>query len=339
LLIACGGFEARALQVAELIRPERVTRAVILEYIPFDPRNRPGLLEKALGRINCRTERITFNRFQPDGFPERLRDAVINARPERMLVDVSAMSKLAMLLVLRLCADMDVPVTILYTEAQEYGPSEGAYTRARQARNLQPPSIHAYTGVRGTIRVPQFASVAMQGQPTAAIAFMSFNEQLTQALINAVYPSRLILVNGRPPRLTWREAATAWIHSQLRAEWPEYDNPLDSAGLPCRVSSTLHYGQTVALLTELYWTLSVTNRVMLAPTGSKMQTLACFIVASVHRDIHVEYPTPKGFLDTYSEGIGGSWIVEIPGLGGLVSELRNRERARYIGFMPASFGA
>ena len=54
--------------------------------------------------------------------------------------------------------------------------------------------------------------------------FMSFNESLTQALLDCVFPSRLFLINGRPPVHIWRETATAWIHETLRSEWRESDN-------------------------------------------------------------------------------------------------------------------
>ena len=40
-----------------------------------------------------------------------------------------------------------------------------------------------------------------QGQPTAALAFMSFNDALTQVVLNTVDPARLFLINCKPPKL------------------------------------------------------------------------------------------------------------------------------------------
>jgi hypothetical protein len=165
----------------------------------------------------------------------------------------------------------------------------------------------------------------MQGQPTAAMAFMSFNEELIQALLNSVYPARLFMINSKPPRLKWREEATAWIHEPLLKEWSEADNPV-SDGLPVRTASTLDYRESLAILRELYWDLTVDHRVLLAPTGSKMQTLGCYMLTALHPDVHVEYPTPQGFLDLYSDGIGRQCIVRFGALATLVAALHRAER-------------
>jgi hypothetical protein len=165
----------------------------------------------------------------------------------------------------------------------------------------------------------------MQGQPNAAIAFMSFNELLTQVLINSVNPGRLLLINGRPPHLRWREGATAWIHEQLRSEWPDDDNPLVD-GLPARSTSTLDYRETVGVLLDLYWRLATDHRIIIAPTGSKMQAVACYVVHAVHPDVQVEYPTPEGFLDLYSSGVGRSWSVCFGKIGQAVRDWTLEER-------------
>jgi hypothetical protein len=184
--------------------------------------------------------------------------------------------------------------------------------------------------IQGVIRVNRLSSVAMQGQPIAAIAFMSFNELLTQALVDAVYPSRLFLINGRrPARLAWREEATAWIHEQLRREWSG-DNPLaapstDRKQLPLRNVSTHEYRETVATLVSLYWEYGVDHRVLLAPTGSKMQTVGCYIAKALHPDIHIEYPTPTGYLDLYSTGVDQTWLVDFGSLAELIARITAAE--------------
>jgi hypothetical protein len=174
----------------------------------------------------------------------------------------------------------------------------------------------------------------MQGEPSAAIAFMSMNEMLTQALLSAVYPSRLFLINGHPPVHQWRERATAWIHEQLIQEWPDQDNPMkqgpDGEWLPERTTSTLDYRETTEMIRELYWKLALNYRIILAPTGAKMQTVGAFIARAMHPDMHVEYPTPKGFLDFYSRGIGSKWIVDFGRLGDFVSRLREQDIQEHL---------
>jgi hypothetical protein len=174
----------------------------------------------------------------------------------------------------------------------------------------------------------------MQGQPTAAIVFMSFNDALTQSLLNTVYPGRLFLINGRPPLHSWREAATAWVHDQVRREWEE-DNPvqLDNAtglAMPLRSASTLDYRESVILLVELYWQLSASHRVLLAPAGSKLQAIACYLVKSLHPDIHIEYPSPEGFVPEYSFGIGDRWVVSLGVISKKISAINEVERHAFL---------
>jgi hypothetical protein len=174
----------------------------------------------------------------------------------------------------------------------------------------------------------------MQGQPTAALVFMSFNDVLTQVLLNTVYPSRLFLINGRPPIHSWREEATAWIHDQVRQEWPD-DNPVDCAAkgtpLPKRKVSTLDYRETLSLLLTLYWELSPTHRILLAPAGSKMQAIGCYLAKALHPDIQIEYPSPTGFRwDYYSRGEGPRWLLRLGRLSQLLARVHVAERRRFL---------
>ena len=210
--------------------------------------------------------------WRPEGFEASLRVHLLGNQAQRVVIDISTMSKLAILLILSVCRELDMEVTILYAEAKTYGPTREEFEKAKENNEIHRPTLQIFTGVHGVVRVSSLASVAMQGQPTAALVFMSFNDALTQVLLNTVCPSRLFLINGRPPVHSWREEATAWIHDQVRREWDE-DNPVvrtseGSAPVPRRASSTLDYRETVSLLISLYRQLSATHRVLLAPGGS-----------------------------------------------------------------------
>lgn len=254
-----------------------------------------------------------YDRFDPDHFGDDLELWLGGVRQFEVFVDISTMSRLAIMIILDVCRRSGKRVRVYYAEANEYGPTREQYENAR--KGIYPrPSVQVYSGLGGVVRSSRLSSVALQGEPTALIAFMSMNEVLTQALINCISPSRLLLINGRPPHHAWREEATAWIHDALRREWPIPDNPRcevpSGAGLPERVTSTLDYTETVNALLDLYWSCAAEFRIVLAPTGSKMQTVACFLAKAVHTDIHIEYPTPEGFLGEYSCGIGNRWLID-----------------------------
>lgn len=332
VLVTVAGFEDRHLAAIKVLASGATGEAIILNYKPNDSRNDFDSLatELRLKGVRIRDKNVLdYNRFKPERFAENLKRRLKAQRALHVVLDISAMSKLAILLCLDVCRELNLAVTVHYSEAIRYGPSKKDYEKAKAESALHRPSIQIYTGVQGVLRVPRFSSVAMQGQPTAAIAFMSFNEELIQALLNCVYPARLFLINGKPPRLKWREEATAWIHEPLLHEWPTTDNPMRN-GLPARTASTLDYRQLLAILRQLYWDLAVDHRILLAPTGSKMQTISCFLITALHPDVHIEYPTPQGFLNLYSEGIGDHWTVEFGSLGTFISELEKIERKMWL---------
>jgi hypothetical protein len=333
-LITAAGFEDRALAAIRSLASSSSGNLVVLTYSTGDKRNHPkAFISEARAKAlpNKNITFVDYDRFEPHAFHPALRKCLEAIKVSKVILDISAMSKLTILLCLDVCRRLKLTVSVYYAEALDYGPSEQGYLKAREENAIHRPSMQIYSGVQAVLRVSPFSSVAMQGQPTAAIAFMSFNDELIQALLNCVSPARLFLINGRPPLHRWRERATAWIHEQLIREWPEADNPVVE-GLPIRATSTLNYKQTVATLCELYWQLNVHHRVVLAPTGSKMQAVACFLAVAMHPDIQIEYPTPQGFLDLYSKGVGRKWLVEFGNLQNLVEQMILIERGRHLGF-------
>jgi hypothetical protein len=323
--------------IADSVRSTDGARAILLDYLPFNPDNRLCDVRHALSVTGVKVEDediLQYNRFEPGDFEDRLRERLLRHGARNVVVDISSMSKLEIMLVLNVCRTLNLGVRVLYTEAQSYAPSQEEFDSARENKEIHRPTLQVFTGVHGVVRVDSLASVAMQGQPTAALVFMSFNDALTQVLLNTVYPSRLFLINGRPPLHQWREEAMAWIHDQVRREWEE-DNPMDpgtsrGVSLPKRVVSTLHYRETVLLLLNLYWLLSAKHRILLAPAGSKMQTVGCYLVKALHPDIHVEYPSPEGFSKEYSWGIGCRWLVDFGRFSKLLSAIANAERRSYL---------
>lgn len=334
-IVAAAGFEDRTLALSSSLDQTDSALGLVL-YKDWGKENRINELVKAYAAAGIRpsgTKYLDYDRYDPDSFGDSLKSWLAELGHERVLVDISAMSRLAIMVILDVCREMEKSVTVFYAEAENYGPSQEDYLRAK-AGVYPRPSIQVYSGLGGVVRARRLSSVALQGEPTALIAFMSMNEVLTQSLIDCISPSRLFLVNGRPPRHSWREQATAWIHEQLRREWPERDNPCfatkDGMELPERATSTLDYTETVRVLIDLYWSNAAEYRMVLAPTGSKMQTVGCYLAKGIHTDIHIEYPTPESFLPTYSTGIGSRWIAEFNALHLLLKNLRTTIMANHL---------
>lgn len=334
IVIGACGFEDRTLALSECLQTASSDKAILLVYKDWAPDNRVEEVTAAYRKKGLMAEQIAYDRFSPDAFADELSSRMEAMNGTSVILDISTMSKMAILLCLEVCRERNVETRLFYCEAREYGPTQDQYQAAKADPNFHRPSIQIYSGVSGVIRASRLSSVSMQGEPSTAIAFMSMNELLTQALLTSIYPSRLFLVNGRPPVHRWRERATAWIHEPLRAEWPEADNPVvvepDGSTLPLRSTSTLDYRETTEAILRLYWQLTLTYRIILAPTGAKMQTVGAFIARAMHPDIHVEYPTPKGFLQFYSKGAGQRWIVNFGRLGAFVESLAARDTREHL---------
>jgi hypothetical protein len=337
IVIHAPGFEDRTMAVASVVTASPGVRAILLDYLPYDSNNRLSDVRGALSArgIEIADEDIlTYNRFAPGDFETRLLRCLRAHGFRRVVIDISTMSKLEIMLILNVCRKVDLSVRVFYCEADTYRPSQEEFETARQRNKIHQPTLQIFTGVHGVVRVDSLASVAMQGQPTAAIVFMSLNDALTQALLNTVYPSRLFLINGRPPVHAWREEATAWIHDQVRREWEE-DNPVHPAvegkvAMPKRIASTLYYRETVSVLLQLYWQLSADHRILLAPAGSKLQAVGSYLVKALHPDIHIEYPSPEGFFSDYSSGVGPRWLLNLGRLSELLEAVSDAERREFL---------
>ncbi len=331
LFVAAGGFEERACKFSEILEFSSSTNniAVLLNYLPYKPENRFEEIMSLLNKKGCKVVPVEYNLHLPFDFDICFKDILINSQAKAVCLDISGMSRLAIMIILDVVRELNLPLRIVYAEACEYAPSQAQFETAKSKEEQHLPTSFIHTGVYDVLHVSRLSSIRMQNQATLLIAFDSFNEALCQALVNVIKPSRFILINGRPPRgeLKWREEATAYVHQFLRREWTiEDDNN------PIKVTSTLYYNETYELLTSLYWKFSGTHRIILAPTGSKMQTIGSYLLRSIHDDIHIEYPTVQGFFaDKYSTGVREMWQLDFGKIGDFVDGLRQKEIKEHLG--------
>src|SRR5437016_6177422 len=115
LLITTAGFEDRALAAGRSVQINGPPRAIVLTYKPEDPRNRIQSLLAVLRAKGFRREAVDlleYDRFAPETFPAIVKGMLEQADACRVVVDVSAMSKLASILILDVCRERDCDVKI-----------------------------------------------------------------------------------------------------------------------------------------------------------------------------------------------------------------------------------
>ena len=313
---ACG-FEQRSLGWTIHQRQQGciLNSALIFRYRHPKGRNRIRELREGLAKIGVTSPiEIPYDA----SFPEKIEGNVFRGlgaffpKTDEIIVDISAMTKLLTLVCLCKLCDFSGTVRIVYSEAEEYAPTIDDYEKSKE--EMEMITRFPSHGFESVITTKCLSSVRMQGQPMTMVAFTSFNEQLVRHMLGSINPHRLLFINGRPPRadFSWRERATQEIHKGLMEEYP-VGNSFDEKGLLVRVASTLVYSETIEKIEEIYRQFGTHERIIVAATGSKMQTVGLFFSKMAHPDIHIEYPTPDSyFVKGMSMGVRKVHEIVIP---------------------------
>jgi hypothetical protein len=306
LVVVCAGFEDRAVEVLKraVAGGSRDFRVICIEYLPANAGNRaPEVLE--LCRLaGARLEIFHYDRENPAGAGDQLLDRV---QGNRLHMDVSGMSRLLIIQVVTeaVRAHMLDRATLWYTEALEYPPTP-AEVDALLSDSADATSVAMFlsSGVFGLTAVPELSSVAMHGQPIALVAFPSWNTMQLAALRAELQASTFITVHGIPPDPSnaWRPDAIARL------------NRLDALAPQESVrASTLDYRETLVALTNAYAKRRHRDKLVVSPTGSKMQSLAVGILCGWLHDVQIVYPTPRTFSPPheYTRGVKAVYKLEL----------------------------
>lgn len=304
-LVVCAGFEERAVEVAR--RACNDGSGFGLAIVKYRPEYRENRLEelRALGRgAGCRIEEVVYDREVPAGIGHQL--CAIAGQYARVIVDVSGMSRLLIvqLLVALLASEVE-SVGVAYCEAQEYPPRREQFERDRS--NMKGTISYLSSGIFEIAATPELASVAMVEEAVRLIAFPSFDPSQFSNLIHELQPTYVDVVHGRPRAATnqWRMKAIGELNEgTLSALQQRRDYEV----------CTLDYRETLELLLGIYGERSMLDRLVLAPTGSKMQAVAVGLLRAVLYDIQVVYPTPRVFTepDGYTRGVREVYRLDVP---------------------------
>ncbi|MEI9897580.1 MAG: hypothetical protein WDN28_27915 [Chthoniobacter sp.] len=322
--IGAYGFEPRAIGWCnrQNARGGVLNAAFMFRYLNPKGPNRIEELKSALVKLGAsKPHVIRYDILLPQPSEDAVMEEINVDAFDEIVVDISAMTKLLILLVLFRIRTFTGRVRIVYSEAEEYCPTREAYDpiSGQMASTARFPS----RGAEQIVRLQCLSSIRMQGQPVTLVAFASFNEKLVSHMLGTLSPHRLILINGKPPRpeYSWRERATLDIHRRLCLEYGN-DNPLDDRGLLVRVASTLDYRESLTELEAIYEEFGLFERIICGATGSKMQTVGLLLFKLLRPEVQVEYPTPDSYyFKDLSKGIREVHEVVFPNFYAFVREL------------------
>ena len=319
MLIIAEGFESRALSWLQMQPSVTLfARTLICRYSPSEKSQYVNMLNTSTLRTETTPITIDFNRFDPSPFEAQMKELIesnINDITE-VIIDVSAMSKMLIMIVFNLLRDYEITVRTVYSEPETWGPSEAEYTLQKKLGQLDAAAGLSSTGICNIVRTPKLSSVAMQDSPSILIAFTSTNGRLLSALVRELTPYATLLINATNDREQWRTDAALEINSQVIQEYPLYQNQVFSCGL-------LDFRGTFEFLAHIYRDNCYSNRIVIAPIGGKIHAVACAIIRNCCPDIHVEYPTPQSYLsETYSsDTIRHIYEINFPTFSNYITEL------------------
>lgn len=308
-LVVCAGFEDRSIAILESAASEgKPFNVMLINYAPFVTENKSETIRALCRGARARVSELTYNRQEPCGFGEILTER-IRTSGARIFVDISGMSRLLIvqvLVALRKHPERFDNCFVAYTEAANYPPNEEE-AALQLAKSESDPSFSIFflsSGVYEVTLVPELSSYASTGVQTRLIAFPSLDAHQLTALRAELQPSRLSLIEGVPPG----------THNQWRKKIIAEVNQLNEIPNAEKYSvSTLYYQDTLAALVKIYGEHALYERLLVSPTGSKMQAVAVGLARSFLEDVQIVYPTPRDFLKPgkYTEGIGPMHLLSL----------------------------
>jgi len=313
--IGAAGFEDRATSFLDLVisKNMRIENAIAIEYRPYDQTNRIELFKEKLSDVNAYSTWAIFDRYDPQKFSKAIIPTLESLGSGRILVDVSAMSKFLVMIILQALRDKPNPLTIVYTEADVYHPTKEEFELKRKGLGTVPDFLT--TDVYKILAVTSLSSVSMQSYPILLLAFPTFNRTEIVALYNELSPKCMILFEGTPheEQDRWRLEGIREINKRITTN-PDY-------AIEQKVLSTFDYATNVEMLEDVYREYSFTHKIVLSPTGSKLQTVAAFMFKQLRPDVQVVYPVTRSFIGEYSEKCRALWSISFDSFSEFIRSL------------------
>ena len=307
-LLLGAGFEYRAIEtLRRTCKAGRTGFSLgIVTYLPDYQENRIEELRAISEKADIRTTEFVYDRENPTGMGEKLE--CFTKQFNHVFIDISGMSRLLIVQTLvALISETNGQISIIYGEAEEYPPSKETFEQNNQGDNTGAAPSYLSSGIFEIAATPELSSVSMLGEPIRLIAFPSFaHEQLTN-LIQELQPTYAEFIHGVPPapKNKWRTEAIRRRNLLTLNELREKND---------HETSTLDYRETLHKLLDIYAERSMFDRLVVAPTGSKMQAVAVGLFRAVLHDVQIVYPTPQTFTEPgrYTLGLRQLYKVDLP---------------------------
>jgi hypothetical protein len=317
LLVLAGGFEDRSTAFAERLQLGacKVRSAVLFRYAKQVKDNDPNYLKlESFLRRELHVDPIPVS-VDPDApiasFGSIRRSISAAAGGERggvAVVDVSGLTHMWALGAVDACVKSGLHTTVVYTEAEEYYPSESQRDEillaARTGTYRRAEVYLQSAGLRAIHILPEFSGNHRPDRQICLVVFVGHEPNRIAGLVDKYAPGALLLYYGRSPRpsLAWRTEFSQDLHSDLFARWKHRSDEVSTLSAPEIIDKLEH---DFAILRSHY-------DIAVAPQSSKMQAVASYVFWRRHPEIQLIFTSPVSFNpDRYSRRAGQTYRYAI----------------------------
>lgn len=327
ILVACAGFEERTLASLSLtlLGKSAGYYLIAVEYLPLVLENHSERFYAQAERMDLKIKRVVYDRECPEGGGANVADA-LPVTVGYVYLDISGMSRLLIVQCIVELARRGLlnRTRVLYTEAASYSPSAPEVERMLKLAegNLVELAMFVSVGVFGLTIVPELSSIAMAGCPMHVVIFPSWNPAQLAAVRAELQPTYYTILVPRSPDLE-----SAWKYDAIQ-KVSEIES-LRSAIRGVFPAPVLDFSGTLQLLVRIYTATSHREKIIIVPTGSKIQSVCVGLFRAMFSDIQIVYPTPRSFAKPpdYTRGIRQTYELSLSDFSGLVrpAELESGE--------------
>ncbi|NJD76399.1 MAG: hypothetical protein FIB08_04790 [Candidatus Methanoperedens sp.] len=323
IFIGTAGFEDRCFAfLKECSKNDlKFHKVVGIKYEPFDEKNKVDEFEKIAIKLSNKNklEWVSYNRHNPEEFSkhiEKLKKLI--SITDNTVIDISGMSKFLIVTLLYGLRDYPGNIYIIYCEAKIYFPKPEDCASIKEKSPEETPSFLT-TNVYKIVTTTELSSISMQGYPLLIIAFPTFNYKEMYALLNEITPQYLVKIDGIPREKhnQWRLGAIRLINGKI------YRDFVPKIRIDEKESSTFDYIQTIEVLNDIYVDYKYTHKCIIAPTGSKLQTLGVLFFKQIYPEIQLVYPVTATFSKEYTQGYKDIWYIEFKNFSEFMKKLGN----------------
>ena len=323
LLIQAVGFEPRTIGIAEKLsklgsnrRGEAKIRLEEVLLIKYETNIEDNLFH--LNQLNDLLKPISGLITPLDlnnSFDEIIRNKINSALKAKsslnVLVDISTMSsRLILLLTKILFQSKDIHLTIFFTEAKVYYPTESSYKSMLRDEKKALENAQTY-GVGKVFVSPDYNGGSKDNQDLV-ICFPSFTAERTEAIISNI--DDLILKQKDKDRLIWIVGDPHLEDEKARENRKKMQIEINKIPKNNKTYTvcTFDYKKTLDILDFIYKDVYSKYHINISDLGSKMQSFGIALYCNLRRDVTVYYSEPVKYNSAhYSDGIKDFWMIPV----------------------------